>query len=59
MLVPALSVASVERQQTDIINSGDGCQAASSPDCLSGLDPLRPIERPDRRRIRPLMCRHK
>jgi hypothetical protein len=40
MLVPALSVASVERQQTDIINSGDGCQAASSPDCLSGLDPL-------------------
>jgi len=38
-LFPALSVASVERQQTDIINSGDGCQAASSPDCLSGLDP--------------------
>jgi hypothetical protein len=47
MLVPALSVASVARQQTDIINSGDGCQAASSPDRLSGLDPQQPDGGPD------------
>jgi hypothetical protein len=40
MLFPG-TVGGERRQQTDIINSGDGCQAASSPDCLSGLDPQR------------------
>jgi hypothetical protein len=35
-----------ERQQTGVINSNDGKQAASSPDWLSGPDPQLPVARP-------------